>query len=245
MLVRLFTIAALLTGVSLPCNAKTVEYVFIDIWGEYNQPTALPPPIATRIFLQPDINIDEVSLLQFKKAHPEYATLEIDRHNQRMIALGVRQTPMRVVVEENTVIKRDYLGTEQPELSREEVQYPLQTLDGKAFMIDNMTSNFRVLFFSDSLCPFQHLPNCENKIKQNNQLAATVPYPVVTVIKPFYVDIQSAYDYQERFEVKQDIVFDHHNAVFSRFGIHELPYWLVQNQQGQVIYRGNQAPDLN
>ncbi|WMN58626.1 hypothetical protein NI389_10185 [Pseudoalteromonas xiamenensis] len=224
-------------------NAQTKEYVFINIWDEYEQPTTLPAPLAPRIFLQPDLNIDAASLQQFKVTYPDYATLNIDNHNQLMRTFGVRQTPYRVIVEDGKVVKREALISPLASPHLEEKK-PLQTLSGKSFAINHIDTKYRVLFLSDSLCPFHHLPNCEMRVKQNNELAFASIYPVITIIKPFYVDIQNAFDYQQRFQVQQEIVFDHHNEVFRQFDVHELPYWLVQNQQGQVIYRGNKMPTL-
>ncbi|WP_462170635.1 TlpA family protein disulfide reductase [Pseudoalteromonas xiamenensis] len=225
-------------------SAQTKEYVFINIWDEYQQPTALPIPLAPRTILQPDLNIDTASLQQFKASFPDYANLNIDSHNQLMRTFGVRQTPYRVIVEDGTVVKREALTPVLASSNHVDEKIPLQTLSGKSFAINHVETKYRVLFLSDSLCPFHHLPNCEARVKQNNELASASIYPVITIIKPFYVDIQNARDYQQRFQVQQEIVFDHHNEVFRQFDVHELPYWLVQNQQGQVIYRGNKMPTL-
>ncbi|PHI37332.1 hypothetical protein CBQ28_10010 [Pseudoalteromonas sp. GCY] len=230
---------------SVFAHANTQEYVFINIWDEYVQPTTLPTPLAPRRLLQPDINIDEASLAQFKTAYPSYAELAIDKQNQLMQRFAVRQTPARVVVKDDKVIKRELLTTNSAPSTEKETRIPLQTLTGTPFSIATINSQYRVLFFSDSLCPFQHIPACEMRIKQNNQLADSSAYPVVTVIKPFYVEEQSARDYQQRFEVKHDIVFDHHNEVFSQFEIRELPYWVVQDKHGEVVYRGNQPPNID
>ncbi|MEJ6473617.1 hypothetical protein [Pseudoalteromonas piscicida] len=229
---------------SLSTHANTQEYVFINIWDEYVQPTTLPTPLAPRRLLQPDINIDETSLAQFKTAYPSYTELTIDKHNQLMQRFVVRQTPVRVIVKDGKVIQRELLTTTSTPSQEKAIRIPLQTLTGTPFSIVPIDSEYRVLFFSDSLCPFQHIPACETRIKQNNQLVDSSRYPVVTLIKPFYVDEQSARDYQRRFQIKHDIVFDHHNEVFSHFDIRELPYWVVQDKQGDVIYRGNQPPNL-
>ncbi|MEI5640073.1 MULTISPECIES: TlpA family protein disulfide reductase [unclassified Pseudoalteromonas] len=230
---------------SLIAHANTQEYVFINIWDEYVQPTALPLPLAPRRLLQPDINIDEASLAQFKMAYPSYAELAIDKHNQFMQRFAVRQTPVRIIVKGGKVIKREVLTTTSIPKQEKQTRSPLQTLTGRAFSIANIDSEYRVLFFSDSLCPFQHIPDCEIRIKQNNQLVDSSRYPVVTLIKPFYVEEQNARDYQRRFKIEHDIVFDHHNEVFSQFEIRELPYWVVQDKHGDVIYRGNQPPSID
>ncbi|RXE99688.1 hypothetical protein [Pseudoalteromonas sp. PS5] len=230
---------------SMSAQASTQEYIFINIWDEYVQPTSLPAPSAPRVMLQPDINIDDASLEQFKAAYPSYGNIKIDKQNQLMLQFSVRQTPMRVLVENGKVIQREQLSTATVASKEEKTNTPLKTLAGTPFSIETVNSQYRVLFFSDSLCPFQHIPACEMKIEMNNHLAAVSDYPVLTIIKPFYVDEQSAYAYQKRFNIKHDIVFDHHNEVFSTFDVRELPYWLVQDKQGKVVYRGNQPPSLD
>ncbi|WP_125718631.1 TlpA family protein disulfide reductase [Pseudoalteromonas rubra] len=226
--------------------AAPVEYIFINLWDEYVQQTPLPDPHPDieRRFLHPDINIDKPSVDQFTALFPVYDGLQIDIHNQLAIRYGVRQTPYRLVVEGNQVHQREALS-KAPTMAQADLpaqDKTLQTLSGRPFDPTRPGTGFRVLFFSDSLCPFQHIPNCEHRIAQNNHLSANIDYPVVTVIKPFYVDQTQVSAYQQRFNVNHEIVFDSHNQLFRHFEVTDLPYWVVQNRQGKVVYRANQVP---
>ncbi|MCG7536167.1 hypothetical protein [Pseudoalteromonas sp. OOF1S-7] len=231
---------------SLCATAAPTEYIFINIWDEYAQLTALPKPHPKieRQFIHPDINIDKPSVDQFIAQFPAYNGLKIDKLNQLAIRYGVRQTPYRLVVEDGKVQQREVLGTMPADahVATSTEGKALHTLSGQQFDPARPETGLRVLFFSDSLCPFQHIPDCTQRITQNNRLAATIDHPVVTVIKPFYVDQAQAKAYQERFKVNHEVVFDSHNQLFSRFEVTELPYWLVQDSQGKVIYRANQVP---
>ncbi|ALU43635.1 TlpA family protein disulfide reductase [Pseudoalteromonas rubra] len=228
--------------------ASPIEYIFITIWDEYVQQTALPPqqPDIERRFIHPDINIDQASVEQFTTQFPTYAKLQIDTHNQLAIRYGVRQTPYRLVVEQDQVQQREALGTLPATalIDTSPQQGPLHTLSGQHFDPTKPGAGFRVLFFSDSLCPFQHIPDCERRIAQNNHLSEQINYPVVSVIKPFYVDQAQVSAYQQRFKVNHEILFDSHNQLFRYFAVTELPYWVVQNKQGKVIYRANRVPSF-
>ncbi|MDK1290289.1 TlpA family protein disulfide reductase [Pseudoalteromonas umbrosa] len=227
--------------VSYKANASASEYIFINIWDEYNQSTKLPQPMGERIFIQPDINIDKPSLTQFVTTNPKFNGIRIDHNNQLMFKFQVRTTPTRVVVNEGRVIFKEALIRSAPSEATSNTQVPLQTLSGTLLSDTLIHKTYKVLFFSDSLCPFQHIPNCEKRIEQNNQLAQQNDR-VLTVIKPFYVDKQNALNYQQRFEVKHDIVFDTHNQLFEQYQITELPYWVLLDNEGKTLYRGTNVP---
>ncbi|KZN54856.1 TlpA family protein disulfide reductase [Pseudoalteromonas luteoviolacea] len=227
--------------VTCKAHATATEYVFINIWDEYYQSTKLPQPLGKRIFIQPDINIDKPSLTQFVTANPTFKGIRIDHNNQLMFKFQVRKTPTRVVVSEGRVVLKEALISSEPSEATSNTKVPLQTLSGKSLSKTLIHQQYQVLFFSDSLCPFQHIPDCEKRIEQNNQLAQHNKN-VITVIKPFYVDKQSALNYQQRFGVKHDIVFDTHNQLFEQYQITELPYWVLLDNKGEVLYRGTNVP---
>ncbi|KZN60761.1 hypothetical protein N473_23830 [Pseudoalteromonas luteoviolacea CPMOR-1] len=238
--VKLGLVLALLM-VTCKAHAAATEYVFINIWDEYYQSTQLPQPLGKRIFIQPDMNIDEPSLTQFVIANPTFQGIRIDHNNQLMFKFQVRKTPTRVVVNEGRVILQEALISSEPSEVTSNTKVPLQTLSGKSLSKALIHQQYQVLFFSDSLCPFQHIPDCEKRIEQNNQLAQHNKN-VLTVIKPFYVDKQSARHYQQRFRVKHDIVFDTHNQLFEQYQINELPYWILLDNKGKILYRGINVP---
>ncbi|KZN60426.1 TlpA family protein disulfide reductase [Pseudoalteromonas luteoviolacea] len=228
--------------VSYSTKSKVQEYVFINIWDEYNQTTILPVKQGERIFLQPDINIDQASLKQFADSYPKFKNITIDTHNQLMFKYQVRQTPTRVIVQEGSVKSIEPLLQKPKTITNTVISKPLSTLSGKRLDLNNIRQDYAVLFFSDSLCPFQHIPHCQQRIAQNNQLAEQIPDKILTIIKPFYADETSARNYQQRFQVNHQMTFDHQNQLFRYFEVSELPYWIVQNSQGAVIYRGNTPP---
>ncbi|AOT10101.1 TlpA family protein disulfide reductase [Pseudoalteromonas luteoviolacea] len=238
--VKLGLVLALLM-VTCKTHATATEYIFINIWDEYYQSTELPQPMGERIFVQPDINIDKPSLTQFVTANPIFKGIRIDHNNQLMYKFQVRATPTRVVVNEGRVILKEALIRSEPPEATSDTKVPLQTLSGTPLSKPLIYQQYQVLFFSDSLCPFQHIPDCEKRIEQNNQLAQHNKN-VLTVIKPFYVDKQSALNYQQRFGVKHDIVFDTHNQLFEQYQINELPYWVLLDNKGKTLYRGTNVP---
>ncbi|KZN57063.1 TlpA family protein disulfide reductase [Pseudoalteromonas luteoviolacea] len=236
------SILLLILATTKSANAKTKEYVFINIWDAYYQTTHMPKPQGKRIFLQPDINIDQASLEQFIDVHQEFANLTIDTNNQLTFKYQVRQTPTRVIVENGKVILKESLSTSPKITAYEMTNKQMATLSGKPLSISQIQHDYQVLFFSDSLCPFQHIPDCQQRIRQNNQLAINSPKNVLTIIKPFYAEQASALSYKKRFDVNHHIVFDAQNQLFSHFKIRDLPYWIVQDATGKVVYRGNQVP---
>ncbi|MCG7551115.1 hypothetical protein [Pseudoalteromonas sp. Of7M-16] len=227
---------------SYNAQSTTVEYVFINIWDEYTHTTQLPNTKVKRIFIQPDINVDKASVELFIDAYPIYQGLTIDKHNHLMNRFQVRKTPTSVLVENEQVISKRPLTTTAKTTSKPKRSSPLQTLSGKPLLKTRLQQDYQVLFFSDSLCPFQHIPACEKRIAQNNQLAKKRPEKFLTVIKPFYVDEHSAYAYKKRFAVQHDMVFDTYNQLFEYYQITELPYWVVFDTQGKVIYRSAHMP---
>ncbi|MCF2860274.1 hypothetical protein L1286_22590 [Pseudoalteromonas sp. SMS1] len=223
-------------------HAQVQEYVFINIWDEYSQATSFPKAQGERTYIQPDINIDQASLAQFKSAYPAFENLIIDINNQLMFQYQIRQTPSRVIIKDGHVLLKETLLHAPHITTHTAIDKKMTTLSGKPLSKQQIQKDYRVLFFSDSLCPFQHIPDCQHRIAQNNELARHKPESILTIIKPFYVDEQSAQDYKKRFNINHHIVFDAQNQLFTQFEITDLPYWVVQDGNGKVIYRGAQVP---
>ena len=236
------TVAFMLFIAGNKIHAQVQEYVFINIWDEYSQTTHLPKAQGERIYVQPDINIDQASLAQFKRAYPAFENLLIDIDNQLMFQYQIRQTPSRVIVKDGHVLLKETLLSTPHVTTNAVITEKMTTLSGKPLSQGQIQQDYRVLFFSDSLCPFQHIPDCQHRIRQNNELANHKPERILTIIKPFYADEQSAHNYKKRFDINHHVVFDAHNQLFTQFEITDLPYWVVQDGNGKVIYRGAQVP---
>ncbi|MBD1581865.1 TlpA family protein disulfide reductase [Pseudoalteromonas sp. S16_S37] len=231
-----------------------VEVIFINLWDEYYTPTTLPPKQAdvTRVFLQPDINVDNNVLNGFVEAYPQFSGLQIDKNQKLALSLGVWQTPSQVIMNDGQVQQINFLGKQSsPDTvvshdnilldDKPDTDITLKDTNGKAHHF-GPSSNSQVLFFSDALCPFQHLPKCEQKINANNQLVDLSEIPVKTIIKPFYITAQDVTSYQQRFELNHPVILDAHNQLFQKYEITSLPYWIVLNSDDKVIYRGEKPP---
>ncbi|NOU51363.1 hypothetical protein HG263_12570 [Pseudoalteromonas sp. JBTF-M23] len=231
-----------------------VELIFINLWDEYYTPTTLPPKQAdvTRVFLQPDINVDNNVLNGFVETYPQFSGLQIDKNQQLALSLGVWQTPSQVILDDGKVKEINFLG-KQPSSdtvishdnilleNKSDTDLTLKDTNGKPHHFGHH-GNSQVLFFSDALCPFQHLPKCEQKIKANNRLVDLSEIPVKTVIKPFYITSQDVASYQQRFKLNHPVILDAHNQLFQKYEITSLPYWIVLNSDDKIIYRGEKPP---
>ena len=230
-----------------------VEVVFINLWDEYYAPTTLPAAKAdvTRIYVQPDINIDAHVVSQFVKNNPQFKGLKIDRNQRLALSLGVWKTPSQVFIFDGKAKKISYLGTDTSDTSISHdgiinslpVSTPvtLTDSDGNSHVF-GQNSPAQVLFFSDALCPFQHLPLCEQKVAANNQLANITTLPVTTIIKPFYISMDDVRAYKTRFSLTHPVVLDQKNQLFQKYQVTSLPYWIVLNDQDEVAFRGAKPP---
>ncbi|KAF7767817.1 hypothetical protein PCIT_a3918 [Pseudoalteromonas citrea] len=243
----------------LPTYAMTlpergpVEIIFINLWDEYYTPTTIPDKEAgvTRIYLQPDINIDTQVVSQFVKSNPQFKGLKIDKNQRIALSLGVWKTPSKVFMFDGKAKRISYLGTdtENATVSHDGILTPLTAnqsvkltdIDGNSHVFGQKRSP-QVLFFSDALCPFQHLPLCEQKIAANNQLVNITTLPVKTIIKPFYISMDDVRAYKTRFSLKHPVILDQKNQLFQKYQITSLPYWVVLNAQNEIIFRGAKPP---
>lgn len=102
-----------------------------------------------------------------------------------------------------------------------------------------------VLLFSDSLCPFHHLPNCEAELAAFNRMVETFGNQVqwLQVVKGYYTDIDSVKSYNRKFGLNIDTLWDQSNQVFKDYGVHANPYVVVIDNQGDIVYRKDDFVD--
>lgn len=96
-----------------------------------------------------------------------------------------------------------------------------------------------VILFSDSLCPFRHLPQCEQKIAVFNDLVSRYKDKAqwLQIVKGYYVDEQHVLGYVERFNIEVPTVWDTDNKIFADYQVFGNPYLIIVDQQGQISYR--------
>ncbi|BBN83251.1 hypothetical protein PA25_32360 [Pseudoalteromonas sp. A25] len=222
------------------------ELVFIDIWSEYTAPSALPKSDATRQYLQPDLNVSQSDIDKFVITYTRYSNLKIDRNNELALKYGVRSTPAIVKIKHGKMVEKISLSAQLPLPDKEhkpikKQHLKLQDLSGKQYDF-NQAHNARLILFADALCPAQHLPMCEQKAKQHETLSIPSSIAKLTVIKPFYVSKDMVHSYQQRFASQHPVLFDAHNALFRRYKVTGLPYWLLLSKDNQILYRGEQPP---
>ncbi|CAM4270630.1 hypothetical protein [Pseudoalteromonas byunsanensis] len=238
----------LLSCASKATSDDTYELVFIDIWGEYIPPSSLPKSKYPRHFMQLDMNVTQSDIEKFVNTHPQYQSLQIDKNNTLGIRYGVRSTPTIVQIKRGKMVDKAILAT-PPSLPNDEHKaieaqhLLLYSLSGRQHDFKADSTKTRLILFSDALCPARHLPHCEHKAMQHNEISPPDTMEKLTVIKPFYVSLEDVQSYQKRLRVNHPVLFDQHNALFRRYGIKSLPYWLILDKDHQVIYRGAMAPE--
>lgn len=105
-----------------------------------------------------------------------------------------------------------------------------------------------VILFSDSLCPFRHLPQCEQKIAVFNDLVSRYQDKAqwLQIVKGYYVDEQHVRGYVERFKFNVPTIWDTDNKIFTDYQVFGNPYLIIVDQQGQIYYRTEEfGQDLN
>ncbi|OHU84746.1 MULTISPECIES: hypothetical protein [Pseudoalteromonas] len=223
------------------------ELVFIDMWGEYIPPSTLPTSEFPRRFIQLDMNVSQADIDRYVNTYPLYSSLEIDKDNKLAFQYGVRRTPTIVQIKQGKMVNKIELG-ELPSLPSSEHQpiaahhLIVNALSGAQYSFKVHSKNIRLILFSDALCPARHLPHCEHKAMQHNEIRIPDNMEKLTVIKPFYVSLQDVKNYQKRLRVNHPVLFDKHNALFRRYGITSLPYWVILDNNNQVVYRSTTAP---
>lgn len=239
-------------AIDIPQQGKA-ELIFINLWDEYAEPIKLPQPTDNikRVLLQPDFNVNAGAINDFVGYYPQFEGLEIDTQQTLALKYKIWQTPTRVLLNNGKVESITPLRTlSDANVSHENIinnvakksdTFALTKPDGSTASL-TLNGKKQVLFFSDALCPFQHLPNCEEKIKQNNGLIEQTTLPVTTIVKPFYITNHEVKSYQQRFHVNHPIFMDSTNSLFQKFEITSLPYWLVINEKGNPTYRGEKPP---
>ncbi len=117
-------------------------------------------------------------------------------------------------------------------------------LDGKEWQLKE-SGAAQVLVFTDSLCPYRHLPGCENTLEKLNglyqQFSADSRW--LTVVKEFYVTKEVVEDYVQRFNIKHPATWDQGNNIFSHYQVKNMPYVVVVDKQGNVAWRGDQVDE--
>ncbi|WP_105167158.1 redoxin domain-containing protein [Pseudoalteromonas sp. T1lg23B] len=248
MIRHLIVIASLLLSFAINATEDTYELVFIDIWGEYVQPSTLAESQYPRRFIQLDMNVAQSDINKFVSTYPHYTPLEIDKNNSLSGHYGIRSTPTIVQIQHGKMVNKAVLSA-PPSLPNDEHQaiaaqhLQLNSLSGAQYNFKAHAAKARLILFSDALCPARHLPHCEHKAIQHNEITLPDTMEKLTVIKPFYVSLADVKSYQERLRVNHPVLFDQHNALFRRYGVTSLPYWLILDKHQQVIYRGATAPE--
>ncbi|CAH9060030.1 hypothetical protein PSECIP111951_02860 [Pseudoalteromonas holothuriae] len=226
---------------------NTKELVFIDIWSEYAQLNTLPTSDYPRQFLQPDMNVTPADIAKFVTAYPQYKSLKIDKENTLGMRFGVRNTPTIIRIEQGKVVDKQRLSEPPSMPPKEHIEIKAQhlqlyDLDSKPHNFSNASLTKQLILFADALCPARHLPHCEQKAEIHNSIAPLNTIQKLTVIKPFYISLADLKAYQQRFNVKHPVLLDTYNALFRRFNITSLPYWLLLDKNNEVLYRGASAP---
>ena len=115
-----------------------------------------------------------------------------------------------------------------------------ETIHGKPFEYRVKKQNKPVvLLFSDSLCPFHHLPNCENELAEFNRLVKKHGDKVkfVQVLKAYYTDKDTILGYNKKFNIDVPTVWDTDNRIFSNYGVFANPYVVLLDKNGRVSFR--------
>lgn len=103
----------------------------------------------------------------------------------------------------------------------------------------------QVLIFTDSLCPYRHLPECEIKLEKLNilykQFSSNSRW--LTVVKKYYVTKDVVDNYINRFDIKYPATWDQKNELFSLYKVHNTPYVIVIDIKGNIVWRGDQIND--
>ncbi|MBQ4847175.1 thioredoxin family protein [Pseudoalteromonas sp. MMG005] len=246
-----------LFNILMICNIKITEaqtamaheeVVFIDIWSEYAALSNLPKSHLPRRYFQIDMNVNTADLAHFIQAYPQFKTLKIDKNNRLAKHFSVQKTPTVISLKQGEVVNTYTPNTLVSLPNKEHLvitaeQLRLTSLQNSHFDFNQSDKHpTRLLFFSDALCPKHHLPDCVEKIKAHNQLDLNSKIEKLTIIKPFYVSIADTHTYKQQFYITHPVIFDKHNVLFRQFSVSELPYWILLNNQGSVMYRGNTPP---
>ncbi|GLX79924.1 hypothetical protein tinsulaeT_32640 [Thalassotalea insulae] len=96
-----------------------------------------------------------------------------------------------------------------------------------------------LILFSDSLCPFHHLPNCEAKIEKFKQVAQLFDTKVnfLQVVKGYYVTQNDVINYNKKFNIKVSTIWDTENKLFKLYNVFSNPYAILINKSGKITYR--------
>lgn len=103
----------------------------------------------------------------------------------------------------------------------------------------------QVLVFTDSLCPYRHLPECESKLKKLNTLYKQFSSDSrwLTVVKEYYVTKDAVNDYIKRFDIEYPATWDQGNELFSLYKINNTPYVVIIDKKGNISWRGDQIDE--
>ncbi|WP_440054602.1 hypothetical protein ACSLBF_17430 [Pseudoalteromonas sp. T1lg65] len=247
-LLRLLFVSVLFSNHVLANSEQlTKELVFIDIWSEYAAQSELPKPQAPRQYLQPDLNTNQSDIDKFVNTYNQYKNLKIDNNNRMALQYGVRSTPTIIRLKQDKVIEKLVLSGEQVLPKSEHIpitenHLSLEDMQSISYNFATPSSKLRLILFADALCPSRHLPKCQEKARTHEQLLLPNHIEKLTVLKPFYVSRHEAKAYQQRFAPHHPVLFDTHNALFRKYDITSLPYWLLLDKNHQVIYKGAIPP---
>lgn len=115
-----------------------------------------------------------------------------------------------------------------------------KTFDNKPYsLLPSSMRKATVIMFSDSLCPFRHLPNCENKIKEFNRLQAKFGNQLswLQIIKGYYVDKAHVQGYLKKFKINATNIWDVDNKIFTDYEVFANPYIVVLDKNGEIVFR--------
>jgi len=103
----------------------------------------------------------------------------------------------------------------------------------------------QVLVFTDSLCPYRHLPECESKLAKLKTLYKQFSSESrwLTVVKEYYVTKDVVNDYIKRFNIEYPATWDQGNELFSLYKINNTPYVVVIDKKGNISWRGDQIDE--
>lgn len=116
-----------------------------------------------------------------------------------------------------------------------------ETLEHGTFALNFQHKNkATVILFSDSLCPYMHLPNCEQKLTAFKQFKAQhqQAFNWLQVVKGYYVDENHVRRYLKNFGLTLPTIWDQNNHLFSHYKVFGSPYLLILDKQGNLLFRG-------
>lgn len=248
--------------------------VFIDNWASYGGygpeaalqalPDSFHKAIPT-IWFQPRLNVTDHQLLEYQKAFPASTPLVMDDHLQIMRKFSVKSTPSHVLLENGKVVfsgnTEDFLHhlgyepvaktlAESPDDSNKEFSdnsnSAVPSIKDIAPLNDILFSSAdtALLIFLDDLCPMDHMPGCEEAVKEISQRYQADDHNWIVIYNGFYSDQSTSKAFSERHNLTMPALFDEDHTLFGRHKVYSTPYFIQVHKSGQVINRSSKLSTL-